>query len=188
MQLVVRSSCRIPLLLAGALCASMIAFASPSATAASFQFSGLVASVDVYSTTAPFTAVVGDTGSGVGSFDSDSAAFPTGPGQTDFPQTGHSLSLSIPGLDLTLPVVSAYTSVDIFATRFGMTATDTGALALSLGVDWVEILFGLVGDPGLLPVGELPTDLSEASWDQRQQVLRGAGARTVPRTLLRAGW
>lgn len=144
-------------------------------SALSFQFTGTVATVWVkpgLEGSVPFAAVPGETiGSGHGSFDATAPGTPTGPAQTDFPQTGHSLSLSIPGFDLTLPVVKANTSAESFATRFGLTAVSQGSEAQALGVDEVDILFGLVGGPGLLPVGLLPTDLSETLWDQRQQVL-----------------
>jgi hypothetical protein len=143
-------------------------------SALGFEFEGTVESVWVapgYAGTVPFSAAVGETGSGAGSFDPSAPGTSTGPGQMDFPQTGQTLSISISGLDLTLPLLRANTSVETFATRFGLTAFDDGAQAQALGVDRVDILLGLVGGPGLLPVGVLPTELSESVWDLRQQVL-----------------
>jgi len=151
-----------------------VALAPQTSSALSFGFAGTVESVWVSSGfigTLPFTAVVGEGGSGAGSFDPSASGTPTGPGATNFPQTGQTLSLQVSGLDLTLPVVQANTSVETYATRFGLTASGEGQQAQALGVDRVEILLGLVGGPGLLPVGVLPTELSETVWDLRQQVL-----------------
>jgi hypothetical protein len=151
-----------------------LALGPQQARALAFQFEGTLESVWVapgFTGMVPFSAAVGETGSGAGSFDPSAPGTPTGPGQTDFPQTGPLLSLSISGLDLTLPVLMANTSVETLATRFGLTAIDEGSQAQALGVDRVELLLGLVGGPGLLPVGVLPTDLSELVWDQRQQLL-----------------
>ena len=151
-----------------------LVLAPQAASALAFEFAGTLESVWVSSAftgTVPFTAAVGEGGSGAGTFDPNAPGTPTGPGATDFPQTGQALSLQVSGLHLTLPVVRANTSVETFATRFGLTAIGEGAEAQALGVDRVDILLGLVGGPGLLPVGVLPTELSEAVWDLRQQVL-----------------
>jgi len=160
---------------AGALLALLPLVLAPRASSAlAFELAGTVESVWVssgFTGTVPFTAAVGEGGSGAGSFDPNAPGTPTGPGATDFPQSGQTLSLSISGLDLALPVVRANTSVETFATRFGLTAVGEGPAAQALGVDRVDILLGLVGGPGLLPVGVLPTELSEAVWDLRQQVL-----------------
>jgi hypothetical protein len=166
------------------LAASLAMAIEPRASSAlSFRFTGTVETVWVapgFAGVVPFTAAVGEPGGGEGSFDPGAVGVPTGPGRTDFPQTGHSLSLSISGLDLTLPVLLTTTSVESLATRFGLTGSSEGSEAQALGVDRVDLLFGLVGGPALLPVGVLPTDLSAATWDQRQQVLLRGFTRISP--------
>ena len=46
----------------------------------------------------------------------------------------------------------------------------------------MEILLGLVGPAGLLPVGVLPSDVSETTWDVRQQVQLRGWTQTAPST------
>jgi hypothetical protein len=158
-----------------------------SSSALSFEFEGTVDSLTVsenFTGTVPFSAVPGVTvASGQLSFDPTVPGVSTGPGRTDFAQVGESLLLTVPGFDLTLPVEYANTSVEATITRFGITAVSEGPEAQALGVDRVEVLFGLLGDPGLLAEGVLPTDLSHTIWDIRQQVLLRGWTQTGPSTL-----
>jgi hypothetical protein len=145
------------------------------AVALTFQFDGLVDSTWVspsFTGTVPYSATPGVTRvTGQASYDPNAPGTSTGPGATDFAQVGQLLSLSLPGFDITLPVTKTNTSVEALATRFGVTAFSDGIEATTLGVDQVDVLFGLVGDPGLLPVGVQPTDVTDETWDVRQQIL-----------------
>jgi hypothetical protein len=149
-----------------------------SAFALTFQFEGVVLSTHVSSSftgTLPFSATVGVTQvTGQAGFDPSTAGILMGPGMTDFPQAGNLLSFSLPGFEITLPVTQTNTSVEAGVTRFGLTAFSDGIEATKLGVAFVEVLFGILGPPGLLPIGVQPTDVSDATWNVHQEVmLRG---------------
>lgn len=154
------------------------------AFALTFQFDGIVDSTWVspsFGGTVPFSATPGVTmTAGLASFDPVAPGVSTGPETTNFPQVGPSLMFSLPGFAVTLPVLSTNTSVEAGATRFGLTASSDGTEAAALGVDRVEVLFGLVGDPGLLPVGVQPTDVSDETWSIRQQVLLRGWTQIAP--------
>ena len=62
-----------------------------------------------------------------------------------------------------------------------------GEVGLCYTPAWEGFRHGNIGRPGLLPVGVLPTDLSEKLWDQRQQLLLRGWTQASPSTY-RQSW